>query len=320
MAEMNGEERILWEAPRSGRLAQAYLISAGSAGTANAAASRFAKRILCKTHTGCGRCSSCLKFAGGNHMDAFLVKKEGVLKKEDVAGIAGFIAQKPFEGGYQCVVIPSAERMTAQAQNSLLKSLEEPPGGVVFVLSSAEPERLLATIRSRCMGVKLHAKSRAQIREALKGVLPDEMRAVVAAQARGSEEEALALAGSEAFVEVREAAFRVAQMLCEPKPSVFKMQEQMERDFLHVADALAGIFRDAIVLAFTGEEEMLFHPDRVLNVASLAAHFTSSGLSRMIEILLDAAQKKQNCTGLNERLLIETTLFALMEVGNQCLK
>ena len=163
------EERILTEAPREGKLAQAYLISAGSETEAERAAEAFLRRIFCEDKSGCGSCGGCIKFDAGNHVDLYLLEDENGIKKDQLIDLDEFLSKKSYEGGYRCVYIKGAHRMNPVVQNKLLKSIEEPPENVIFVLATNEPEQLLSTTCSRCVPIRIRAKSRAEIKEMLTG-------------------------------------------------------------------------------------------------------------------------------------------------------
>ena len=100
----------------------------------------------------CGTCTSCRKIHRGHHPDVRTVAPEesASIKIDQIREVVGQTAYRPFEGRYRVVVIDNADLMGEDAQNALLKTLEEPPPRNVFVLVTARPATLLDTIRSRC--------------------------------------------------------------------------------------------------------------------------------------------------------------------------
>lgn len=320
MADIS-EERILCESPINGRLAQAYLICAGSVLEAEQAAERFLRRVFCETKTGCGTCSGCIKFDSGSHVDLFLLEGETSIKKEQLADLEDFLSKKSYEGGYRCVYIKGAHKMNLTVQNKLLKSIEEPPEHVIFVLATNEPEKLLTTTRSRCVTVRLRPRSREEIARALSEKISAESAKMAAAQSMGSLAEAEALLQSEEFAKSRAGAATVLEMLYQYRnPSVFKMQEILAEDFLGVSYQMALLLRDGIFYGITGEDGYLMNPDEQEQIQALSERFTGAGMSLMLENVLEAYGKKKNCQGLNSKLLAETLLFRLVEVRNKCLK
>ena len=125
----------------------------------------------------------------------------------------------------------------------------------------------------------------------------------------------------EVFAKNRQSAAAVLGMLYQYRnPSVFKMQELMAEDFLGVSYQMALLLRDGIFWSITGGEEYLMNPDETKQIEEMAERCTGSGMSLMLEAVLDAYEKKKNCQGLNAKLLAETLLFRLVEVRNKCLK
>src|SRR5215469_5734163 len=126
----------------------------------------FARLLMCRqpdlqNGDSCNDCSNCRKIAHGNHPDITLVEAEegkrllGVeLVRETVVRTANL---QPSESQWRIFILPHVERMTANTTNALLKTLEEPPPGVVLLLTSADAESLLPTVTSRCRLVNLHA-------------------------------------------------------------------------------------------------------------------------------------------------------------------
>lgn len=148
----------------------------------------LAQSLLCESRTSrglaCGACAACVWFTSGNHPDFRLVQPdalapvqeeveagEGVenekkkpskqVKIEQIRALSDFLNVGSHRNGYRVVLIHPAESMNPGAANALLKSLEEPTAGVVFVLVSHQPSKLLATVRSRCHALALTLPPRA---------------------------------------------------------------------------------------------------------------------------------------------------------------
>lgn len=99
----------------------------------------------------CGSCSSCIRVKTGNHPNIEIVKPTGMsIKIRQIRQIVSDTAKKPFESGYKVVIMENAEKMTQDAQDAFLKTLEEPPENTVFILLADNHNLLLPTINSRC--------------------------------------------------------------------------------------------------------------------------------------------------------------------------
>ncbi len=119
----------------------------------------------------CGRCPSCTKAFSGFHPDIRFypeVEPANTIGIDDVRGLSQEAQYRPFEGSRRVFIIDRAERMTPQAQNALLKTLEEPPETSHLVLVTGYPQRLLSTIRSRCQLISFRPLHRREIENFLR--------------------------------------------------------------------------------------------------------------------------------------------------------
>ncbi len=162
--------RVLASALTSGRLGHAYLLH-GPAGVGKTTLARdFARALACENQTGCGGCPPCRRFESGNFGDFLPLPETGAsLGIAEVRALVNALARAPVEGKRKSALIPRAERLTPEAQNALLKTLEAPPAGAVLLLTSDSPEALLTTIVSRCQLLRCGRLPRGLIAEILEG-------------------------------------------------------------------------------------------------------------------------------------------------------
>jgi DNA polymerase III subunit delta' len=160
----------------------------------------------------CGTCASCARIARLVHADVLLVEPgdTGVIKIEQVREAVERTAYRPFEGRRRVVIVDEADTILSEAQNALLKTLEEPPSASMFVLVSSRPDELLPTVRSRCQRLRFGRLSAGDIAAVLMQAhdLSSSDAHAAAAAADGSIGQALE-GGATALVEAREAAAEV---------------------------------------------------------------------------------------------------------------
>lgn len=195
-----------------GTFVHAYLIS-GMAGMGKRTLARLmAQHLVCTASSRpCGACPACIQVMEGNHPDVITVAPGKPLSPEVKSGLQGIpvdeiryvislVGQHTFTGGRRVVIIEKADKMNQPAQNALLKTLEEPLAGTVFLLLTDSPELLLPTIVSRCRALKLHPWPDQVILSTLENHGVDRVMARKALQVSGgSIGRALAVASDEAY-------------------------------------------------------------------------------------------------------------------------
>lgn len=128
--------------------------------------------LLCESDNSamkpCGDCNGCRKVQSGNHPDFFHVRPEGKsIKIEQTKKIQQWLTLAPIEASYRIVLIEQAELMTAEAANSLLKWIEEPPQKAIVHLATEQIDQILPTIRSRCQSLRLSTPTADELAEML---------------------------------------------------------------------------------------------------------------------------------------------------------
>jgi DNA polymerase-3 subunit delta' len=161
-----------------GRLPHALLLTGPTGLGKNAFARRLAQGLLCETPdpegNACGHCRACRLFQAGSHPDYLVIcpeednkntesdsskKKSKVIKIDQIRDFCVFLGYTSHYGGYKIVLLEPADRLHVNAANSLLKTLEEPPGNSLLLLVTAQPARLPATVRSRCQIMSFNTPS-----------------------------------------------------------------------------------------------------------------------------------------------------------------
>jgi len=149
-------EVITWlqKAIESGRLSHAYLFWGPTGVGKRTIAKVFASALNCRDG-GCGSCLSCIKIDHETHPDIFFIEPEGnFLNIDQIRELQREVSLKPFEGKIKVCILDEVDRMTSPAANALLKTLEEPPPDLIFILITANLEGILPTIVSRCQLIR----------------------------------------------------------------------------------------------------------------------------------------------------------------------
>jgi DNA polymerase III subunit delta' len=236
----------------------------------------------------CGTCAACRRVRRLTHPDVIAIEPPdaGAIRIDLVRPAVAATAYKPFEGRCRVVIVNDADRLTDDAANALLKSLEEPPAASVFILVTSRPELLLATIRSRCSQLRfgrLAAADVARLLEERHAVRSDEAHAL-AAVANGSPGRALE-AGSKQYRAARAAALGALQTAARASSPKTRLQAAAglmagkpssagEREELATRiTLLASLLRDVALLSHGGSGGDLANGDLANDLAPLGESF-----------------------------------------------
>ncbi len=162
-------EEILKSTIKSNKIINGYIFS-GNSNTKNYEYARlFAKMILCldEKQKYCDKCKSCMMFNDNNHSDYFEINKESSesIKIDEIREMQNKIIEKPITSKRKVYVINNAEKMTIEAQNCLLKTLEEPPEFITIILVINSENTILATIKSRCTKIVFTEENEKELTE-----------------------------------------------------------------------------------------------------------------------------------------------------------
>lgn len=205
-ADLVGQEHIsrtLSRAVTSGQISHAYLFT-GPRGTGKTSTAKILARALnCAegpTLTPCGVCDSCRSISDGSSMDVFEIDAASNRGIDEIRDLRESVKFAPTEGHYKIYIIDEVHMLTTEAFNALLKTLEEPPERVIFILATTEPHKVPATIQSRCQRYDFHRITVTEIRDRLIYVCKESDIAaeedaldIIAVQADGGMRDALSI-------------------------------------------------------------------------------------------------------------------------------
>lgn len=276
------------------KVSHAYIIEGDVGMGKKLLANTLAKVLQCQDEAveACDKCQSCVLFNSGNHPDVIHVeasKKSGIGVDDVRDKINKDVYIKPYVFEYKIYIIHDAHKMTVQAQNALLKTIEEPPSYVRFILLANHTYAFLPTVLSRCVVIKLKAQSQEVITNYLEEVLklPDYQARLYSAFARGNIGRAIALKHSEDFNEMRDDMIAFMDVLAKGQKIdvleqvvVFEKYKEVKGDFL---DLLLTWLRDLIVLKSTKNEEILIHMDKKNLLLKQVPHLSYNRVSTLID-------------------------------------
>lgn len=290
-------------------------------------AMNFASALLCEhpqdNGLACGKCSSCHWFEQETHPDFRLLQPESLsldgeetesgkkpsrqISVDQIRGLADFLGMSAHQGGRRVVVIHPAEAMNTNAANALLKNLEEPPQGLLFILVSHKPQQLLPTILSRCLSFVLPA--------------PDADSATRWLAKQGVERPAEALAAS-GFSPLQ-AAQTEQQIDAEERDKLLRgVRQPAALDVFALAEALQKTEQVLVVqwlqqwcydlssMKLTGK--LRYHLGEEATIRKLVEPVAALDLTRLQKHLQSAKREAQHT--LNPKLFFESLLFSYCQI------
>lgn len=232
----------------------------------------------------------------GDPYAALPLGKNDILSVDDIRALRREASVKPYEGRKKVAVIVAADCMNTAAANALLKTLEEPPGTLMLILTAVRSRQLLPTILSRCQPVSLPRLPEADVKAALTGrydVEPDEA-ALIARRSEGRLAEALS-ATSEGGLRLREEAFALLECIHGAPPlRLFEQVESLaashreEPVIEKILDLLLELYRDLFILGATGESSTLSSPERRAPLQALASGMNVPDIEQGIAAIEEA--------------------------------
>ncbi len=304
------------------KISHAYILD-GEEGTGkNLLAAAFAQTLQCENGetSPCGTCRSCKQAISGNQPDIIYVehRNAGSIGVEDIREqLCGDIQIRPYRSPYKIYIIDEAEKMTIQAQNALLKTIEEPPSyGVIFLLTT-NSEAFLPTILSRCVTLKLRPVKDNLIRKYLMEELriPDYQADLCTAFARGNVGKARKLATSEHFGELKDHAVHLVRHmndmeLWEITEAIRKVADY-KADINDYLDLLVFWYRDVLLFKATRQVDGLVFSEEINYISFQASRISYEGLGQIIEALEKAKVRLK--ANVNFELVMELLLLTIKE-------
>lgn len=303
-------------------VSHAYIINGERGSGKKMLASLFAMSLLCEEGgpEPCTACHSCRQAETRNHPDIIWVthEKPNSISVDDIREqVNHTIAIKPYQSPYKIYIIDRAETMTVQAQNALLKTIEEPPEYAVILLLTENAQALLPTINSRCVILKLRNIKDTLIKKYLmeKLEIPDYKADVCTAFAQGNVGRAIMLANSEHFNEIKEEAVQLLKYIHEMEMSeLIAAVSNITAYKLEITDYLDIImiwYRDVLLYKATKDLDKVVFRDQVKYIKEQAKTSSYEGIEIILKSLENAkARLKAN---VNFELTMELLFLTIKE-------
>lgn len=329
-ADIIGQQQLkehLQNAWKMNKVSHAYIINGERSSGKEFIARTFTAALQCEDPDvssdiwePCGQCHSCKQMATGNQPDVIYVshEKPGTIGVEDIRGqINGSVAIKPYSSARKIYIMNEGEKMTVQAQNALLKTLEEPPEYAVILILTSNVESLLPTILSRCVVLNMRPVKDSEVKNFLMETMqvPDYKADICVAFARGNIGKAKQLGSSEEFDHVKEEAVTLLKYINDMEISeivtAIKKINEYKLDVNDYMDILAIWYRDVLMFKATNDANHLIFKEEIQYIRKVADRSTYEG----IELVISALDKAKNRlkANVNFDLTMELLLLTIKE-------
>ncbi len=322
-----GQDQIkshLKAAIKSNKISHAYIINGEKSSGKEFIAGVFAQTLQCEKggDEPCGECHSCKQAMTKNHPDIRYVnhEKPASIGVDDIREqISDDVSIKPYSSPYKIYIVSEAEKMTAQAQNAILKTLEEPPEYVVIMLLTTNSASFLQTIRSRCIELDMKPVPSEVLKEYLmrEYEIPDYKADVCVAFAQGNVGKAREMATSDDFTVVQNATLNLVKSVREMDLSDavagIKAMSEYKVDPGDYLDIISIWYRDVLLFKATGETDQLVFREELSTIRRVAQRSSYEGIEEVLEALRKARIRLG--ANVNFDLTMELLLLTIQEKG-----
>lgn len=324
-SDIIGHEQIiehLQNSIRLGKVSHAYILDGEEGSGKNSLAQAFAQTLQCEKGEAdaCGACRSCRQVESGNQPDVIRVsheKQNSIGVNEIRKQLCGDIQIRPYSSPYKIYIVDEAEKMTVEAQNALLKTIEEPPAYGVILLLTTNSGAFLPTILSRCVTLKLRPVNDSLVRQYLMEQLhvPDYQADICVAFARGNIGKARRLAESEHFGELKDHALHLLRHVEDME--IYEITDAVRRvadfkaDISDYLDLIALWYRDVLLFKATRQVDSLIFSEELSYISDRAAKSSYEGLEQVIEALEKAKMRLK--ANVDFELAMELLLLTIKE-------
>lgn len=324
-AELYGHEKIkehLQRAIELEKVSHAYIFNGSLGAGKKSVAALFAKTLQCERggNAPCNTCRSCIQTETLNQPDIIWVRHEkpGSIGVDDIRDqVIGDIRIKPYSSRYKIYIIDEAEKLTVQAQNALLKTIEEPPAYGIILLLTTNADIFLQTILSRCVLLDFKPVSDEQVRQYLKDhfEITDYETKFAVAFAQGRIGRAVTIVTAPEFAQLKEEVLHVIKYAKEM--SVSEIMAEVKNianykltidDYL---DLMAMWYRDVLIFKSTNDVNPLIFKDSFTLIKSQAQQCSYEGLEDILNSI-DKVKLRLKAN-VNFDLVIELLIMAIKE-------
>ncbi|MGN0368133.1 MAG: ATP-binding protein [Wujia sp.] len=322
-----GHEEIILHFKNSidtGKVGHAYIICGETGSGKKTLAEAFAATLACEEGgtEPCEKCQSCVQVASGNYPDIIMVthEKQNMITVDEVREqILNTIDTKPYKGRYKIYIVPDAELLNPQAQNAILTTIEEPPAYAVIMLLTTNLDKLLSTVRSRCLILQTKPIRERDVFAYLREVmgLTKEKAYFCLDFAQGNLGKAIKLAANDEYAAIVDSVVNVLKNINEMDvDTLAHAVSDMDRFKMSMNDYLDLMmmwYRDAMMLKVTGNVDKILFKNEFSTLKKQAGKLTYKNIEDKIDAIARAKQRIN--VNANFEVTMELLLLTLKDMA-----
>lgn len=308
----------------SNKVSHAYIFHGEEGMGKKTLANAFAKTLQCEAGgiIPCDRCKSCMQMDSGNHPDIIYVTHEKAsIGVDDIRlQVNADIQVKPYNSPYKMYIIDDGDKLTEQAQNALLKTMEEPPEYAVLVLLVSNISAILPTILSRCVVLNLKPIDKLSIKELLMKSyqIPDYMAEVAAGFSGGNVGKAIKYASSEEFDQMKSNVLHILKYIDEMElyevVSGLKFLTANKNNIEDYIDLMIMWYRDVLMFKATKDPGLILYKEEISYINKQASIRSYEGVEKILKAMEKAKIRLK--ANVNFDIAIELMLLSIKESSN----
>lgn len=308
-------KELLLSSIDSGRISHAYIFEGESGMGKKTLAYAFACQLICEGKKACGSCYHCRLALSGNHPDIITVTPDEGKQSISVDNIRALyerVMVKPYSADKKIIIVPNAEKLGVQAQNALLKMLEEPPSYIVFMLLTTNSNYFLETVLSRCIKISLQPYTDEEIRSVLQKHGYSNVPSAVISCSGGNVGRALSFMTGGSFLELRKELVSMFDLFFDSKSRIFDIISFLEQNKEWAEDIFEIFlsFARELIMCHLCADELSRSED--FNASDYVSRTSIKGCMAFLDKVIET--KKMLLSNVNYSLLVNSFVLSSQEV------
>ncbi len=299
----------------NGKMSNGYLFYSLDSQTNKIAIDSLAMGLLCKNN-GCFFCEDCVKVKNNSHPDVSYYPKDKSFSVADAKDIIEQAYKKPMISNIKIIMINDIDNSSIEAQNKLLKIIEEPPQNVIFLLSSANMDKVLPTIKSRVIKIEISPFTEKQIKTIFEDYKNKNNFDLAVLKGDGYIGKTLSILNNDNYINLYNFCKNVVCNLKKSSDVINFLSFKLDKEnFLDILKTLSSMYRDLLIYC-SNNTNLISDVSLIDNFEQIKNEFSQNSIIAILGLIDEANQRQNSNVSIN--LLFERLLVNILEVKYTC--